>query len=398
MVIWFLQNQGGVLEGSGYIPTNEIGITCSFFITSRDLNGSTLKLYLVGGFLGSGKTTAIVNISRRLVLDKKKVAVITNDQGNQQVDSALIKSLGIPGKEVAHGCFCCQYDQLDSHIQALTKDFQPDVIFAESVGSCTDLVATIAKPMAVFRPKLDVVISVFADARLLSSLLEGTSLFIKESVRYIFKKQLEEADLLVINKADLVSPGQKTLINDMIKREYPGKLTLFQNSLEEGGIRSWLESLDHIAQPVKRVSLELDYGKYGEGEAELAWLDKSISIRSNRGDAVMIASKIIRTIHKGIQEHRLTIGHLKFFIETENWKKKISFTSTGADSLSWMADQCTDWVSLLINARVQTDPELLGRIVDAALAQTSQDEECAIEMENVSVFKPGYPRPTHRVD
>src|SRR6185295_1222422 len=143
-----------------------------------------MKLYLIGGFLGSGKTTAIVNASRQLILENKKVAVITNDQGDQQVDSALIKSLDIPGKEVINGCFCCNYNQLDGQIQALTEDFHPDVIFAESVGTCTDLVATIAKPLAIFRPNLEVTISVFADASMVSSLLEGTSLFIRESVRY----------------------------------------------------------------------------------------------------------------------------------------------------------------------------------------------------------------------
>lgn len=356
-----------------------------------------MKMYLIGGFLGSGKTTAIVNASRQLTMGKKKVAVITNDQGDQQVDSALIKSLGFHGKEVTHGCFCCNYDQLAAHIQELTEDFHPDIIFAESVGSCTDLVATIAKPLAIFRPDLDVVISVFADATLVSSLLEGTSLFIQESVRYIFKKQLEEADLLVINKSDLVSTAKKTRLTEMMTMEYPGKKILFQNSLEEDGISQWLEMMDQFMRPLRRISLTLDYDRYAEGEAKLAWLDKNISIRSMQGEAAMIASKIIRAIHKGIQENHLMIGHLKFFIETEKWQTKISFTSTGSDSLSSIPDQWINSASMLINARVQTDPELLRRIVDSALAHTSQDEECAIEMENESVFKPGYPRPTHRL-
>lgn len=46
-----------------------------------------MKLVLIGGFLGSGKTTAIVNASAQLIRDAKKVAVITNDQGDQQVDT-----------------------------------------------------------------------------------------------------------------------------------------------------------------------------------------------------------------------------------------------------------------------------------------------------------------------
>ena len=53
---------------------------------------STLKLCLVGGFLGSGKTTAILEATKYLYTSGKKVGVITNDQGTQQVDSLFIKS------------------------------------------------------------------------------------------------------------------------------------------------------------------------------------------------------------------------------------------------------------------------------------------------------------------
>ena len=119
-----------------------------------------MKLYLVGGFLGSGKTTAIVNACQHLIKQDQRVAVITNDQGDQQVDSAFVKSFGIPAAEVANGCFCCNYDQLDKHIHSFIKDIQPDIIFAESVGSCTDLVATVAKPFVREMPGCSVIISV----------------------------------------------------------------------------------------------------------------------------------------------------------------------------------------------------------------------------------------------
>src|SRR6186997_1803348 len=172
-----------------------------------------MKLFLVGGFLGSGKTTAIVNASQYLIKKDQCVAVVTNDQGNQQVDSAFVKSFGIPAAEVANGCFCCNYDQLDKHIHSFINDIQPEIIFAESVGSCTDLVATVAKPFLRKMPDCSVVISVFADATLFLSLFEAKVNFISVNVQYIYKKQLEEADVLVINKIDLLSSNEITAIN-----------------------------------------------------------------------------------------------------------------------------------------------------------------------------------------
>ena len=80
-----------------------------------------MKLVLAGGFLGSGKTTAIVSACRQLISQKKRVGVITNDQGDQQVDSAFVRGYGIPVREVANGCFCCNYDQLDTHLRSLLQ-------------------------------------------------------------------------------------------------------------------------------------------------------------------------------------------------------------------------------------------------------------------------------------
>ena len=118
-----------------------------------------MKLYLIGGFLGSGKTTAITNACKHLLSKKVSTAVVTNDQGFELVDTGYIRSFNIRTEEVPNGCFCCNYDELVKLIAKIDKEEQPQVIFAESVGSCTDLVATIAKPLQVFRPEITCIIS-----------------------------------------------------------------------------------------------------------------------------------------------------------------------------------------------------------------------------------------------
>ena len=135
-----------------------------------------MKLILVGGFLGGGKTTAIVNACHMLMGRGKSVAVITNDQGNQQVDGLFVESMGIKNQTVANGCFCCRYDELDAHLNSLTIN-STDYIFAESVGSCADLVATLVKPLNQFKPQLGVFICVVVDAGLVASMLEGRNHF-----------------------------------------------------------------------------------------------------------------------------------------------------------------------------------------------------------------------------
>jgi G3E family GTPase len=103
-----------------------------------------MKLHLVGGFLGSGKTTAIIQAARVLMQHGLRVGVVTNDQGKYLVDTAFFRLADIPAVEVSGGCFCCNYPNLDKSLDELVESARPDVIFAESVGSCADLVATAA--------------------------------------------------------------------------------------------------------------------------------------------------------------------------------------------------------------------------------------------------------------
>ncbi len=124
-----------------------------------------MKLHLLSGFLGSGKTTAIQNAASYLLQKEVKAGVITNDQGTRLVDGDFFKSLELPGEQVVNSCFCCNYLELDRKIESLIKTHNVSTIFAESVGSCTDLVATIFNPLLQFRPQLQVTVSTFADAK-----------------------------------------------------------------------------------------------------------------------------------------------------------------------------------------------------------------------------------------
>ena len=156
--------------------------------------------------MGSGKTTAITNASKLLILHGKKVAVVTNDQGKYLVDTSFVSSYDIPTAEVTNGCFCCNFNSLSDQVELLERTIKPDCIFAESVGSCTDLVATVLKPLQLLKKELfdELTFSVFVDCRLLLDHLQGKKLPFSDEISYIFTKQIEEADILVINKIDLL--------------------------------------------------------------------------------------------------------------------------------------------------------------------------------------------------
>ena len=67
---------------------------------------------MVGGFLGAGKTTAILRLAERLSGQGQRVGLITNDQSYGLVDTAMLASHGFPVEEITGGCFCCRFNSL----------------------------------------------------------------------------------------------------------------------------------------------------------------------------------------------------------------------------------------------------------------------------------------------
>jgi hypothetical protein len=102
---------------------------------------------MLGGFLGSGKTTTLLRLAQQLQRAGKRVGIITNDQAAGLVDTALMEELELPVSEIAGGCFCCRSGSLVEALGKLTAASQPEVFLAEPVGSCTDLVATVSLPL-----------------------------------------------------------------------------------------------------------------------------------------------------------------------------------------------------------------------------------------------------------
>jgi len=352
-----------------------------------------MKIHLLSGFLGSGKTTAIQHATRSLMEQGLRVGVITNDQGIKLVDGNFFESLNIPNRKVVNGCFCCNYNDLENNIQSLIKINETEVIFAESVGSCTDIVATVLKPLLQFHKNAKITLSTFADVRLLQMILKDKTNSFDETVNYIYLKQLEEAGIIVISKIDLVNKEGLEEVRQLMQEKYGTKTLLFQNSLDKNNIRRWLNTLNSYQSSGSLQSLNIDYDIYATGEARLAWLDQELEIYSTNNNALQHTKAFINTIYKKIQIHQYAIGHLKFLINNEI---KISFTSNNQPDVT-IENKPTASATLLINIRLQTEPEIIKQLIDEAIKEEEIKSGCKIIVSSLSAFQPGYPKPTYRI-
>lgn len=361
-----------------------------------------MQLHLVGGFLGSGKTTAIAAACKLLAARKLTAGVITNDQGKYLVDTAFFDLQKIPAVQVTNGCFCCNYDDLTARLDQLVRAVQPDVVFAESVGSCADVVATVIKPLHELEQAAggNATLSVFTDTRLFSLWLAGEELPFSENVMYVFAKQIEEAGLLVLNKRDLVSPDRAHEALEQAQRRFPGKLIRLQNSLDQFQVETWLDDLTTMqVKPAVLQSLYIDYDRYAAGEAALGWLDAHLLFQVPfGGDLRPLAVDWVSSMVQELRNRKIGIGHLKLMLKAGTVESKVSLTT--GDTAGWRAqipELKGKQLRALINARVEADPSVVHEVVLQAARACAAKVQAQVEEQDAEAFRPGYPKPKRRM-
>src|SRR6059058_2020918 len=169
-----------------------------------------LRFVMVGGFLGAGKTTALARLARFYTARGQRVGLVTNDQAQDLVDTTSLRAQGFPVEEVAGACFCCRFDDLVGKVGQLQEGERPDVLLAEPVGSCTDLVATHVQPLRdLYGDRFEVAPYpvLFKPSHGLRILRNEAGGGFSPKAAYIFTKQLEEADAIVINRVDEMTPA-----------------------------------------------------------------------------------------------------------------------------------------------------------------------------------------------
>ncbi len=155
-----------------------------------------MRLILVAGFLGSGKTSLILELARRLVAASHQVAVIENEIGDVGIDGRYIADHGILVRELFGGCVCCSLSvSLVDTLKQLRRSPDPDYVLLEPTGIAqpSDLVATVRR-YATWVDGIRVITLLDAEryemlAEVLGPLLSG---------------QIAAADLVAINKIDAV--------------------------------------------------------------------------------------------------------------------------------------------------------------------------------------------------
>ncbi len=160
----------------------------------RTKSPASLRLTVLLGFLGSGKTTMLLAMSRYLVSQGRRVAIVVNEAGKVPIDGSVLGTSTNRVREIFGGCFCCQLaGSLLETLQEVRRDLDVDRVFLEPSG--------------------------LADPSQIKSLAETAGLptrhvavldlerleFLREVITPLVNNTLLAADIVLLNKADLVT-------------------------------------------------------------------------------------------------------------------------------------------------------------------------------------------------
>jgi len=363
------------------------------------------RYVMVGGFLGAGKTTALSQLARHLVSLNQRVGLITNDQGNGLVDTALLASRGFPVEEIPGGCFCCRFNSLVDAAAKLTRRSRPDVFLAEPVGSCTDLVATVSYPLRriygdqfVLSP-LSVLVDPVRAQRVLGLAHGGR---FSDKVRYIYRKQLEEADLIVINKCDLLDGDALAQLETALQREFPAARVLRISARHGTGLSEWFHALTTETQK-SRLAMQVDYEMYAEGEALLGWLNATIALRSRQPiDGNKLLRLLASAVQSRLRRQRAEVAHLKLTLDVAGGLGDLAVVNLVRNDfvpeLSQELQQPFRAAEVILNLRAEASPELLEAAVRHGLKSVCGPMQVRATVSHLERFRPGKPQPTHRFE
>jgi G3E family GTPase len=366
---------------------------------------SKAQYIMLGGFLGAGKTTAVLQLARHLQAQGKSVGLITNDQSFGLVDTTLLGSHGFPVEEITGGCFCCRFNSLLEASERLSTESRPDVFIAEPVGSCTDLRASVSYPLRrIYGDDFTVApLSVLVDpirARRILGLDEGRSFSSK--VLYVYDRQLEEADIIVINKCDLLSPESLAELRSALEAKYPRARLMVASAREGIGLEPWFAAVTATELP-NEPAMEVDYELYAEGEALLGWFNSTVQLESETAfDGNQLLRDLAGHIQRRLAAQGLEIAHLKMTLSPDEDGGDIGVLNLvrndGEAEHSHRLREPLESGQLILNLRAEGDPEdLKAAALDALTRCGEAFAGLRHRVEHVEHFRPGKPVPTYRL-
>ena len=220
-------------------------------------------------------------------------------------------------------------------------------------------------------------------------------------VVYVYEKQLEEAEIIVVNKIDQLTPQRAQLLRSALASRFPKARIVEISAKQSTGLSSWFDLIasgDLGSTP----SMQVDYDLYAEGEALLGWLNSTLSISADEpfdGNAWLM--DFAADLHRRLDSHAAQIAHLKMTLSPKDEGNDIAVLNLvrndASVEMSHALQAPVQKAELIVNLRAEADPVILQSAVNASLNRFRAARPAwSFVVDHMEQFRPGKPQPTHR--
>lgn len=163
-----------------------------------------MQITQIAGFLGCGKTTLMLQLSRRLANGgQRKVALVVNEIGEIPVDGKIIEESGMQVKDIGGGCICCEVAATFAKtIYTIYREFSPDHVLVEPTGVAVPHQVKLAARMSGRDAKISI-----GPAIVLFDATRPAELLDMDMLGQLVTTQVRDADMIAISKVDAVEPA-----------------------------------------------------------------------------------------------------------------------------------------------------------------------------------------------
>lgn len=331
-----------------------------------------MRVIVIGGFLGSGKTSTVIRLGKEFSQQGKKVAVIVNEIGEIGIDGDVISKYGLDTNELTSGCICCSLKvNMKTTITLLMQDYIPDILLIEPTG--------IAFPQ-IIKHEIELMDLKSTIVAPLVTLIDGSRFKqIMKEAKHFSMRQIIDAEILGINKVDLMELRQIPIVEASVQQLNPkAKIIRLSTKLYDEHwdyfIKLILED-DYIQKTEGSECNEQDeYVDSIESSGIISYATEFLiegSPISNDG-AISITQEIMAGIRSRVIEHSPEfVGHIKMFLENRNSTVKMNITAYYEQpALEVIKSNSTIRKFKILSAVSNIQKNILINIVDSTIKET----------------------------
>ena len=341
----------------------------------------TTKYMIFSGFLGSGKTTAMIALARAVnARDQKEgepshVAIIANDLGAKNlVDADYTRTADVPIDEIPGDCICYITDDLVYHINRLAEA-GAGLVVSDIPGCGVGALNHVYVPLKEKYPgRFDLLplVCLVDPMRLRMILPQREDIHLPEEMRFLLNAQLAEADIIVLNKVDLIDDEERESDLAFIRTAYPDIPVMSISARTGEGIDELVDYLlSHEANAEVR-DLGTDSEEFDAAEAQMCWYNRRFFAEERDGkniDFNVVIEDFMEAIREGLIEAKRNVPHLKLFAAGEG-DDFVKCSIVGIDydlEFDRKLDRRYSGIAIVVNARAVCESETFGDIVEDAM-------------------------------